>query len=339
MTRVVRFHELGGPEVLRLEEAAPGTPGPGEALVRIGAIGLNRSEAGFRAGRYFEQPRSLPAGLGYEAAGTIELLGDGDGEDGAGGADGFAVGDAVSILPVFSLNDYSVYAEQAVVPVSALVKLGPGLDLTTGAAVWMPYLTAYGALVDIAGIGKGDVVLIPAASSSVGLAAVQIANRLGAVPVAVTRTEAKRAALEAAGAAEVVVTERQDLVAEVARITGGAGARVVFDPVAGPQVETLAQVAAPGGTIFVYGSLSGEATPFPRAAIAKGLSLRGYLVFEITADAGRRRRAVEFITAGLQDGWLRPAVDRTFPLDEIVEAHRYLESNRQVGKIVVTVPD
>ena len=332
MTRVVRFHELGGPEVLRLEEAVPGTPGPGEALVRIGAIGLNRSEAGFRAGRYFEQPRSLPAGLGYEAAGTIELLG-GD------GADGFAVGDAVSVLPVFSLNDYSVYAEQAVVPVSALVKLGPGLDFTTGAAVWMPYLTAYGALVDIAGIGKGDVVLIPAASSSVGLAAVQIANQLGAVPVAVTRTDAKRAALEAAGAAEVVVTERQDLVAEVRRITGGAGARVVFDPVAGPQVETLAQVTAPGGTIFVYGSLSGEATPFPRAAIAKGLSLRGYLVFEITADAERRRRAVEFITAGLQDGWLRPTVDRTFPLDEIVDAHRYLESNQQVGKIVVTVPN
>ncbi len=333
MTRVVRFHEFGGPEVLRLEESAPGTPGPGEALVRIGAIGLNRSEAGFRAGRYFQQPRSLPAGLGYEAAGTIELLGDGD------GADGFAAGDSVSILPTFSMADYSVYGEQAVVPVSALVKLGPGLDLTTGAAVWMPYLTAYGALVDIAGIGKGDVVLIPAASSSVGLAAVQIANHLGAVPVAVTRTDAKRAALEAAGAAEVVVTERQDLVAEVGRITGGAGARVVFDPVAGPQVETLAQVTAPGGTIFVYGSLSGEATPFPRAAVAKGLNLRGYLVFEITADAGRRRRAVEFITAGLEDGWLRPTIDRTFGLDEIVAAHQYLESNRQVGKIVVTVPN
>ncbi|MFE9426387.1 zinc-dependent alcohol dehydrogenase family protein [Kitasatospora sp. NPDC006697] len=329
MTRVVRFHELGGPEVLRLEEAEPGLPGPGEALVRIEAIGLNRAEASFRAGRYVEQPRALPCGLGYEAAGTVEAVGP--------GAASFAPGDPVSVLPTFSMNDYAVYAERAVVPTAALLPRAPELDPVLGAALWMPYLTAYGALVEVVGLGKEEAVVIPAASSSVGLAAIQLARMLGAVPVAVTRTEEKRAALLAAGAAEVVVTERQDLVEEVLRITGGAGARMVLDPVAGPWVETLARATAPGGTVVVYGSLSGEPTPFPRLAVGKGLALRGYLVFEITSRPELLARAVEFINSGLRSGQLRPTVDRTFPLDEVVAAHRYLESNRQIGKIVLTV--
>ncbi|GAA1957770.1 zinc-dependent alcohol dehydrogenase family protein [Kitasatospora viridis] len=327
--RVVRFHELGGPEVLRLEEAAPGVPGAGEALVRIRVIGLNRAEASFRAGRYIEQARELPAGLGYEAAGVIEQVGDGE--------SGFAVGDRVSILPTFSMNDYQVYAEQAVVPVSALVKLAAEVSLEQGAAVWMPYLTAYGALVDIAGIGKGDTVLIPAASSSVGLAAIRIAGRLGAVPIAVTRTAAKKAALEEAGAAAVVVTDEQDLATEVLRLTEGAGATVVFDPVAGPGFNDLAQLTARGGTLFLYGSLSNQPTPFPRAAIGRGINIRGYVVFEITAHPVRKARALEFVTAGLAEGWLDPAIDRSFPLDEIVTAHEYLESNKHIGKILVTV--
>ncbi|MFE9424029.1 zinc-dependent alcohol dehydrogenase family protein [Kitasatospora sp. NPDC006697] len=327
--RVVRFHELGGPEVLRLEEAEPGLPGSGEVRVRIAVIGLNRAEANFRLGRYIEQAKELPSSLGYEAAGVVEELGD--------GVTGFAVGDRVSILPTFSMNDYTVYAEQAVVPAAALVKLDEEVDFETGAAVWMAYLTAYGALVDIAGLGKGDTVLIPAASSSVGLAAIQIANQLGAVPIATTRTAAKKAALEQAGAAAVVATDEQDLVTEVLRLTDGKGATVVFDPVAGPGINELALLTARGGTLFVYGSLSGQPTPFPRAAVGRGIALRGYVVFEITAHPVRHAKGVEFVLAGLRDGWLKPAVDRTFPLERIVEAHAHLDANRHVGKVLVTV--
>jgi len=327
--RVVRFHEVGGPDVLRVEQGDPGAPGAGEVLVRVAAIGLNRAEASFRSGRYLEQPRSLPARLGAEAAGTVEAVG--------AGVTGFAPGAEVSVLPTFSMNDYGVYADRAVVPVDSLVPLPGGADMARGAAVWMPYLTAYGALVDIACVGAGDVVAITAASSSVGLAAIQLCLHLGAVPVAVTRTAGKAAALRAAGAAEVVVTEEEETTGALLRHSGGAGVRLVFDPVAGPGVADLAAATAPGGVVVVYGSLSGQETPFPRVAVAKGLVLRGYTVFELTRDAERRRRGVRFVNEGLVRGWLRPTIDRTFALDDIVAAHHYLESNRQVGKIVVEV--
>jgi NADPH:quinone reductase-like Zn-dependent oxidoreductase len=321
MSRVVRFHELGGPQVLRLEQQEPATPRAGDVLVRIATIGLNRAEANYRAGLYFEQPRTFPAGLGYEAAGHIELAG----ED----VTGFAVGDAVSILPTFSMNDYTVYGDHAVVPASALARLPDTLDMAGGAAVWMPYLTAYGALVDIAHAGPGDVVAITAASSSVGLAAIQIANQVGATPVAVTRTADKAAALRDAGAA-TVVTADEDLAERI-----GGSARIVFDAIAGPAVTTLAAATTPGGIVILYGSLSRQQTPFPRAAVAKGLNFRGYLVFEILRDPTRRAAAEKYILDGLAAGELNPKIDRTFELSEVVAAHQYLESNQQVGKILM----
>jgi NADPH:quinone reductase-like Zn-dependent oxidoreductase len=131
----------------------------------------------------------------------------------------------------------------------------------------MQYLTAWGALVDIGKLSSGDAVIITAASSSVGIAAIQIANMLGAVPIATTRTSSKKAALRDAGAAHVIATEEQDLVAEVKRMTDGKGARIVFDSVAGPQVETLAQAMAREGILFVYGFLSGKPTPFPMSPV------------------------------------------------------------------------
>jgi NADPH:quinone reductase-like Zn-dependent oxidoreductase len=328
MTRVVRFHETGGPEVLRFENLDIGAPGKGEMRVRVEAIGLNRAEASFRAGRYLEAAK-LPARVGYEASAVIETLGE--------GVTGFAPGEAVSVIPAFSMNRYGIYAEAAIVPASAVVKRPAGLGPVEAAAVWMQYLTAYGALIDIARIAKGDAVLIPAASSSVGLAAIQLCNQVGAVPIASTRTSAKAAALREAGAAHVIATTEQDLVAEIMRITGGQGARVIFDPVAGPGVEKLVDAVKHRGILIVYGNLSGQPTPFPRGASRKALTMRGYTLFEITSDAERRARAIDFVTRGLEAGSLKPIVDKTFPLERIVDAHRYLESNQQFGKIIVTV--
>lgn len=330
MARCVRFYELGGPEVLKIEEREVGEPGPGEVRVRMQAIGLNRAEVMFRTGTYLQQPK-LPSGLGYEGAGVVEALGD--------GVTAVAAGDEVSIVPAFSMNDYGVYAERAVVPAHAVVKRPANVDAVHGSAVWMPYLTAYGALVDITSLSAGQAVLITAASSSVGLAAIQIANSIGAMPIVATRTQAKYDALRQAGAAHIIVTEAQDLVAEVERLTDGRGADVVFDPIAGPGVEALAQASAQNATVFLYGALSSEATPFPLLpALAKGLTLRGYTLFEIIADAERFARGKTFILEGLQSGDFKPTVAETFPFEEIVAAHRYMESNQQIGKIVVTVP-
>jgi NADPH:quinone reductase-like Zn-dependent oxidoreductase len=329
VAKVVRFHELGGPEVLKLEEVGVEAPGPGEVRLKVEAIGLNRAEALFRAGHYLEAAK-LPARLGYEAAGRIDAVGP--------DVTGLAVGDAVAVVPAFSLNQYGMYGEMVVAPAHAVVRTPAGITPVEAAAVWMQYLTAYGALIEIAKLGPGDVVVIPAASSSVGLAAIQIARMVGATAVATTRSGAKAEALRRAGAEHVIATERDDLVAEVNRITGGKGARVIFDPVAGPMVETLAEAAARGGILFIYGLLSMRPTPFPTmSALGKGLSLRGYTLFEIVSDPERFARGKGFVLGGLANGALKPIVARTFPLSEIVEAHRYMEAGEQFGKIVVTV--
>jgi NADPH:quinone reductase-like Zn-dependent oxidoreductase len=171
----------------------------------------------------------------------------------------------------------------------------------------------------------------------VGLAAIQIANWAGAIPIAATRTSAKSAALLVHGARHVIATEESDLVADVMKITDGKGARIVFDPVGGPYVDTLAQAMAVDGVLFIYGGLSGQPTMHPHwPAAFKNLSIRGWVASTIWNYPDRFARAKDLILRGLAEGKLKPIIARTFPLAEIVEAHRYLESNQQIGKIVVT---
>lgn len=328
MSKVVRFHQTGGPEVLQVEELNIGEPGADELKIRIEAIGLNRAEAMFRTGQYLEAPNP-PAPIGYEAAGIVESVGSNQ--------CAFKPGDMVSVIPAFSMNQYGTYADEAIVPVSAVVKRPDNISPEQAAAVWMQYLTAWGALIDLGQLSQGQVILIPAASSSVGLAAIQIANQVGAIPVAITRTAEKSEQLKQHGAAHVIITESQSIIEQVNAITDGNGVDMVFDPVAGPQLNELANASKPFAQIFVYGALSPESTPFPLfAALGKGLTLRGYTLFEFTQDAPRLSRGVAFIEQGLANGSLKPVIAKTFKLDDIVAAHQYLESNQQFGKIIVT---
>jgi NADPH:quinone reductase and related Zn-dependent oxidoreductases len=332
MSRVVHFYSCGGPEVLHIEEEQIAAPMAGEIRVRIEAIGLNRAEAAFRSGHYLESAQ-FPSRLGYEASGVVDALGE--------GVVGFTPGEPVCVIPAFSMTRYGVYAELANVPVSAVLRRPPGLSATEAAALWMAYLTAYGALIDIAHLRNGDPVVITAPSSSVGLAAIQLANFVGAVPIAITRSPHKRGALLAAGAHHVIVHETPTAtIAQVMQASGGGGVRLVFDPVAGPEVKTLAAMLAPQGTLIVYGNLSGagDGTPFPfREAVGKGLSLRGYLVFELIRDPQRLRAAEAFIRDALRRKAIQPTISRIFPFAEIIQAHRYLESNQQLGKVIVEI--
>ena len=234
MSKVVRIHEQGAPEVMRLEDIDIGAPGAGELRVRIEAIGLNRSEAAFRAGQYPVKPK-FPAPMGYEACGVVEALGD--------SVKDFRPGDRVSVLPTYRLGEYGVYAESAIVPARSVVAAPPGLSPIEAASIWMQYFTAM-AILEVTHATVGDYVIIRAASSSVGLAAIQLANWAGATPIAATRRSDKRDALLAHGAKHVIATEESDLVAEVMKITDGKGARIVFDPVGGPYVQTLAEAMA-----------------------------------------------------------------------------------------------
>jgi len=330
MARIVRFHQTGGPEVLRIEEMATSPPGEGEVRIAVKAIGLNRAESLFRQGMYLEAP-DLPSRLGYEAAGTIEAVG--------AGVTRLKVGDRVSTLPAFSMGKYGVYGDSVVVPSDAVSSLPGNLSFEEGASIWVAYLTAYGALVEHGELRKGQHVLLTAASSSVGYSALQVVRAAGGVSIATTRKPEKTEMLRQAGADHVIVTEKEDLAARVMEITEGRGADLIFDAVAGPSIEVLAAAAAQEATIFVYGLLSMKPTPFPlTVALQKGLTLRGFTLFEIISVPDRMERARKYILDGLKSGALWPVIDRIFrPLESIAEAHRYMESNQQNGKIVVTV--
>ena len=329
MPTIVRFHETGDADVLKLEDHPPQEPGEGEVRLKVEAIGLNRAEVLFRQGLYLETPE-LPSRIGYEAAGIVDALGP--------GVDHLQIGDRVSTIPSFSMRQYGVYGESAVVPAFAAAPYPDTLSPTEAAAIWMPYMTAYGALIALGKLQPDHVVLITAASSSVGLAAIQIVKSVGAAAVATTRGTEKKPFLLEAGADHVIVTDEEDMAEQMKTIGSGKGAHLVFDPVAGPFLEKLARAAASGATIFEYGLLSGQATPFPLVeALGKGLTIRGYVLFEIVSRPELLAAGKQFVTAGLTSGALKPVVDRTFPLEKIADAHRYMESNRQKGKIVVTV--
>src|SRR5882672_5323690 len=325
MSRTIKFAQAGGPEVLEFIEMEVPAPGPREVRIKVKAIGINRADSMWRNDKYVESP-IFPAGLGYDAAGIVDAVGK-DVID-------FAVGDTVSTIPAFSLNKYSAYGEVILAPDHAVVKHPASLSFVEAASVWMMFITAYGALIFDARVKAGDFVIVPAASSSVGLAAIQIANYSGATPIALTRTSEKKQRLHEAGAPHVIATQEQDTLAEVMRITDGHGARVVFDPVGGPDFPKLIAALTFQGIAYIYGALSEDDTPIPvLEMIRKMPAVKGYSIRLVTGDAGRRKVAVEYVTRGLASGALKPVIDRTFKFDDMVEVHRYLENSGQCSRL------
>jgi len=328
--KIVRFHKTGDASVLKLEDLPVQVPVGDEIQIAVEAIGLNRAEVMFREGQYLESPE-FPSKLGYEASGVIEAVGP-DVSD-------FEVGDRISTIPAFSMGQYGVYGERAIVPARAAAKYPASLSAAEGTSIWMQYLTAFGGLIEVGRLTPGATIVITAASSSVGLAAIQIAKMLGAIVIATTRGQDKQQFLLEAGANHVVVSSEEDLVERVMDITSGQGANVIFDPIGGPLLEALASAAAPRAIIIEYGALSTSPTPFPLfTALARGLTIRGYTLFELTQDSELLARAKNFVYEGLDSGALKPVIDRTFAFSDIANAHRYMESNQQKGKIIVTVP-
>jgi NADPH:quinone reductase-like Zn-dependent oxidoreductase len=330
MPSIVRFYRLGGPEVLKIEDVPLQQPGKGEVRLNVQAAGLNRAEMLFTRGQYLEQPK-LPARIGYEVAGVVDAVGE--------GVDHSWLGKQVAAIPAFSMNQHGTLGEQAVVPAHALAEYPPNLTPQQAAAAWMQYLTAYGALVYYGKVAAGDFVSIPAASSSVGLAAIQIVRDAGATAIAVTRKSSKKEELIELGAHHVIASEEEDYVERGKEITGGKGVRITFDPVAGPFVEKLAATAAQEGVIFIYGNLSLQSTPFPiLESFRNAVSLRAYTVREITTSPNRLAAAKKYVFDRLADGRFVPKIARTFDYKDTIEAYRYLESNQQVGKVVISMP-
>jgi NADPH:quinone reductase-like Zn-dependent oxidoreductase len=326
MSKTIRFYEKGDPSVLRYDELPPRPLSDGEIRLKVEAIGLNRAEIMYRSGDYVEEAL-FPSRLGYEAAGTIVEVGP--------GVQDLRVGDRVAAIPSFSMNEYGTYGESIVLPAAAMVAIPENVSSQEAAAAWMQYLTAY-LIIAFGKMKAGQAVLITAASSSVGLAAIQFANALGARPIATTRNSAKVQELLNAGAAAVIDTSTTPLAGEVMRLTNGKGADIIFDPVVGDLLPELCRAAADGAELILYGALGGNTTTFPVLdALWKSLTMRVYRMANLSPD--QMEEAKLWISEGMRTRRFIPRIAKTFAFEEMVEAHRFLESNEQVGKIVVTV--
>ncbi|MCL2585236.1 MAG: zinc-dependent alcohol dehydrogenase family protein [Streptosporangiales bacterium] len=326
MQRVIVFDEFGGPEVLHVVEEPAVEPAAGEVRVRIEAFAVNPLDQMMRAGTS-PAPVPLPyARLGIEGTGVIDATGP--------GVTGLKTGDPVIITAIPDASVHGSYADYTTVPASRVIPRPTGLGITEAAAVWVAYSTSYGALIEKAGMRPGDHVLITAASGGVGRAAIQVANQIGAVPIAVTRDASKKEELLTAGAAAVIASGETDVVSASRDLTARQGADIILDPVAGPGQQDLLKAARDGGTLVSAGFLDPRPASTPDDS---PVTIHRYASFEHTLDDAVVKRMAAFLNAGIRLGALRPAVGPVFAFEDVVEAHRYLEQGLHGGKkIIVT---
>ncbi|OJJ19864.1 hypothetical protein BKI52_15395 [marine bacterium AO1-C] len=332
MNKVARIKEFTGPKGISLVEEEIPSPKAGEVLVKMKAAGLNRVENMISYGQFPFLPE-LPGKIGFEGAGIIERLGD--------NIEDFQIGDEVSITPNMAFNAYGVIANYAVVPGKALIKKPSSLSWIEAAALWMGYGTAYAGIVNAGGLKQGanQTVVISAASSSVGLPAIQIAKAHGAKVIATSRTLAKEAALKDVGADFVVATNDEQWTERVLEATSGKGFDIAFDPITGPFTSQLAEVAGFGATIVSYGTMSKSDTALPLfPMLFKALKLTGIdSGHHLLGNPAALDIAKDHIVRNLENSTYHLKIDSTFSLEQVVEAYQRMESGQQIGKIVIEI--
>jgi NADPH:quinone reductase-like Zn-dependent oxidoreductase len=242
----------------------------------------------------------------------------------------------VAVLPGVQLN-HGVCGELATVPADMIVRTPDGQSDVEAAACWKPYLTAY-AVRAYRPILKGDAVVITAASSSVGLAALQIVRSEGGIPIAVTRGRDKVDALKQHGAEHVIVSDEEEVCARIQEITGGQGAALMFDAVGGTAFQGLLMSLRIGGMAIIYGGLAGDPESFYGTALAfRDLTIRGFATNYLVADPGLRDEAVSYVQERIASGEFKPVIDKIFPIEDVIAGYRHLQSNQQIGKILLSV--
>jgi NADPH:quinone reductase-like Zn-dependent oxidoreductase len=323
------FHEFGDPaDVLKIEDVPLREPGPGEVRIDVKAFALNRADLLFIHGEHYSLPK-FPSRLGDECGGVIDAIGE--------GVTGFKIGDRVSTIP-FHNDNHKTHGESTVVPARFVAHYPDNLSFEEGTSLWMQYLTAYFAAVEICRITPEDYVLIAAASSSAGLGCMQLAKALGATTIGSTRTSDKVQQLLDLGYDCVVACQEESLGQRVMDFSGDQGARMIYDPIGGTFAREYCDGLAKNATIIYYGMLSAlsmevEILPMVRtASIVHPYSMYNHVVIPEQLERGKR-----FICDNLASGKLKPVISRTFAFEEIVDAYKYMESNTQIGKIVAKV--
>ncbi len=319
--KAVRVHEFGGPEVLRVDDVPLPEPGAGEARVKIEAVGVNFIDTYHRTGAY---RGALPLTLGQEAGGVVEAVGPGVTE--------VKVGDRVVFASV-----QGTYAEYAAAPAWRLVPIPANVDTQHATAVYLQGLTAHYLTFSTYPLRPGDTALVHAAAGGLGLLMVQVARRRGARVIGTVSTEAKAQLAREAGADEVILYTQTDFEAEVKRLTGGRGVDVVYDSVGKTTFDQSLNCLRPRGYLVLCGQASGAVPPMdPQTLNAKGsLYLTRPTLAHYTADRAELLQRATDLFDWLGSGELKVRIDKTFPLAEAAEAHRYLESRRAMGKILL----
>jgi len=318
--KAVRVHEVGGPEVLRYEDVAVPTPGPGQALVKLEAIGLNFIDCYYRAGLY---NASLPFIPGNEGAGTVAAVGP--------DVTAVRVGDRVSYAMAMG-----AYAEDAVVAADKLVPVPSPVETRTAAAVMLQGMTAHYLTTSTYTLKPGDTALVHAAAGGVGLLLIQIAKMKGARVFATVSTPEKAALARDAGADEVILYTEKDFEEEVLRLTGGKGVNVVYDSVAKTTFDKSLNCVGVRGVLALFGQSSGPVPAFDPARLAKKavfLTRPGLGHYIATREELLRRAGDVF--DWVQSGRLRVRISQTLPLRDSAEAHRLLEGRKTTGKVLL----
>lgn len=319
--RAIRIHQTGGPEVLQWEDTADPRPGPGEALVKLEAIGVNFIEVYQRTGLY---PSSLPFTPGGEGAGRVMALGE--------GVTDVRPGDRVA-----STSFMGAYGEFSRVPAARLVPLPDGIETHLAAAALLQGMTAHYLAVSTYPLAPGSWCLIHAAAGGVGLLLCQIARARGARVIGTVSTPEKAALAMKAGAHHIVLYTQQDFAAETRRITEGRGVSVVYDSVGRSTFEASLNCLSPRGLLVLFGQSSGPVAPVdPQVLNAKGsiFLTRPALGHYVASREELLSRAGDLFN-WIREGKLEVRIDRTYPLAEAAAAHRALEGRETTGKVLL----
>jgi NADPH2:quinone reductase len=322
-TKAVRIHQTGGPEVLSYETTEVPDPGPGEALVRHHAVGLNFIDVYLRSGLY--PLAQLPAGLGFEAAGVVETVGDGAGDLKPGDRVAYAGG-----LP-------GAYAQARVIAADRLVKLPEALDFETGAAMMLQGMTAEYLIRRTYEVQSGDVVLIHAAAGGVGLIACQWLDHLGATVIGTVGSEEKAALARAHGCHHTVNYRDEDFVQRVKEITDGRGVRVVYDSVGKSTWEGSLDCLQPRGLMVSYGNASGPISDVNLGILAQkgSLYVTRPTLFTYTASREDLVLSAARLFQVVDDGAVKIEINQRYKLEDVAAAHRDLEGRKTTGSTIM----
>ena len=329
MPKILRLHSAIGPDGLQIDELPAQSPGEGELRIRVLAFALNWGDTDLMQDNYTVGLDALPARIGSETVGIVDAVGEGVSQD--------LLGRRMCSVPYFyGANGQN--GESAIMPAEYTVPAPERLGDIEACSVWGQYLTAYFPVLELAHTNEHSRVLISAATSTAGWAALQMCKLLGATVICTTRHESNREYLLEMGADFVVATESENTSDRVNEFTNGEGVTWVFDAVGGNFVHEYVNCLANDALVVIYGGLYGELTALPEFEMtARSTTVKFYSVQIHMSDAAKRGRAIDFVSRALDSGELRPNVDRCFSLDEYSDAFTYMRSTRSShGKIVIT---